>query len=97
MTRSQQYDTVRDETRSLFLAKNKDYGDAFARLGPVGVIVRLEDKLHRFINVSQTQISMVQGEGVRDTLLDMINYATMAVMLMDETQPPHPPTTGEEE
>ena len=35
------------EAFETFLRKNKDYGDAFATYGPVGVIVRIGDKIPR--------------------------------------------------
>ena len=46
MDRAQQLRTVQDEGYELFKKKNADYGDAFAKYGPVGVIMRMEDKQH---------------------------------------------------
>ena len=84
MNRVEQLKTVQNEARVLFEKKNKDYGDAFANYGPVGVIVRMGDKINRLMNITKTNVTMVKDEGVRDTLIDLHNYAAMAIMLMDE-------------
>ena len=47
MDRVEQYKAVQKEAIELFQRKNKDYGDAFANYGPVGVIVRMGDKINR--------------------------------------------------
>ena len=83
-TRGEQLRKVQDEGLTLFERKNKDYGDAFANYGPVGVIVRMGDKINRLSSVTKNQVSLVQNESIRDTLIDLHNYAAMAIMLMDE-------------
>ena len=75
---------VQDEGLRLFAKKNKDYGDSFATYGPVGVIVRMQDKINRLVSVSKQGITMVDNESLRDTLIDLHNYSAMAIMLMDE-------------
>lgn len=82
--RVKQIDTIQLEARTLFVNKNKDYGDAFATYGPVGVLVRIGDKIQRLQSINKTGITLVEDEKVRDTLIDLHNYAAMAVMLMDE-------------
>ena len=84
MDRVEQYKKVQKEAIELFQRKNKDYGDAFANFGPVGVIVRMGDKINRLSSVTKNQVSLVQNESIRDTLIDLHNYAAMAIMLMDE-------------
>ena len=84
MDRVAQLKQVQDQARELFAKKNKDYGDAFANFGPVGVIVRLGDKIHRLASVTKNSVTLVEDESVRDTLLDLHNYAAMAILLMDE-------------
>ena len=66
------------------VSKNNDYWDAFAKYGPVGVIIRIGDKIQRLISVTKNGVNMVKDESIRDTLLDLHNYATMAIMLLDE-------------
>ena len=84
LSTAMQLKTVQNEALALFKKKNKDYGDAFANYGPVGVIVRLGDKINRLSNINTTNITLVKTETVRDTLIDLHNYAAMAIMLMDE-------------
>ena len=78
--------TVQAEGLALFEKKNRDYGDAFATYGPVGVLVRIGDKLSRLQSISKSGVQMVNDESIRDTLIDLHNYAAMAIMLMDEKQ-----------
>ena len=88
MQRITQLMSVQEEARELFESKNKDYGDAFARYGPVGVLVRVGDKLARLQHITQSGVAIrVEDESVRDTLLDLHNYSAMAIMLMDENKP----------
>ena len=82
--RVSQMQAVQKEAFETFLKKNKDYGDAFATYGPVGVIVRIGDKIARLTSVTSAGVNLVQDETIRDTLMDLHNYAAMAVMLLDE-------------
>ena len=84
MNRVEQLQNVQKEALTLFKRKNKDYGDSFANFGPVGVIVRMGDKIHRLISITKTGVRMVNNETIRDTLIDLHNYSAMAVMLLDE-------------
>ena len=82
--REQQLKAVQQEAFELFSKKNKDYGDSFATYGPVGVIVRMGDKIKRLISVTTNGVHLVDNESLRDTLIDLHNYAAMGIMLMDE-------------
>jgi len=75
---------VQTEALELFRKKNTDYGDAFATYGTVGVIVRIGDKIQRLLSVSKKGIALVDNESLRDTLIDLHNYAAMGIMLIDE-------------
>lgn len=79
-----QMKTVHAETLELFKRKNSDYGDAFAEYGTIGVLVRMGDKIKRLLNISKTQVQLVNDEQLRDTLIDLHNYSAMAIMLLDE-------------
>jgi hypothetical protein len=74
---------VQKEGLELFKIKNTDYGDAFANYGPIGVIVRMGDKIQRLVSVTNNGINLVNTESIRDTLIDLHNYSAMAVMLID--------------
>lgn len=82
--RIKQLDIVQLEARQLFEKKNKDYGDAFATYGQVGVLVRIGDKIQRLQSIHKRGITLVEDEKMRDTLIDLHNYAAMAIMLIDE-------------
>jgi hypothetical protein len=84
MNREEQLQKVHSEALELFKKKNADYGDAFAKYGTTGVIMRMGDKLERFVSITKTGINLVETEGLRDTLIDLHNYAAMAIMLLDE-------------
>ena len=83
--RVNQLKNVQNEAIELFSRKNRDYGDAFATYGTVGVLVRMGDKIMRLQNITNKGITLVDDEQLRDTLIDLHNYAGMAVMLLDET------------
>ena len=82
--RVNQLSAVQSEALELFSKKNADYGDAFATYGPIGVIVRMGDKINRLVSINQNGVTLVDSESVRDTLIDLHNYAAMAIMLLDE-------------
>jgi len=82
--RVNQMKAVQEEALDLFTKKNTDYGDAFATYGTVGVIVRMGDKIQRLISVTDKGVALVDSESLRDTLIDLHNYAAMGVMLIDE-------------
>jgi len=84
MDRVEQLKNVQNEGLELFRKKNQDYGDAFATYGAVGVLVRIGDKIQRLQSITNKGINLVEDERLRDTLIDLHNYAAMAVMLMDE-------------
>ena len=83
--RVNQMEKVQKEGLELFKKKNTDYGDAFANYGAIGVIIRMGDKISRCQSISNKSITMVDNESLRDTLIDLHNYAAMAIMLIDES------------
>jgi hypothetical protein len=84
-SRLEQLKTIQNEGLELFAKKNADYGDAFAKYGVIGVLMRIEDKIQRSMSITKNGVNLVNDEGIRDTLLDLHNYAAMALMLLDET------------
>lgn len=82
MNRVEQLQTIQKDALELFIKKNKDYGDAFAKFGVIGVLMRIEDKIQRALSITSTDIVLVSDEGLKDTLLDLHNYAAMALMLL---------------
>ena len=76
---------IQAEGLDLFIKKNADYGNSYKQFGLIGVLVRLQDKINRALNVTQNSIQ-VKDETLRDTLIDLHNYAAMALMEMEPCQ-----------
>lgn len=78
-----------NELNLLYERKNRDYGDSFHKTfleeGFAMARIRLADKFERFKTLSRKDDSerVVEDETLRDTLIDMANYAIMTVMEMD--------------
>ena len=85
MNRTEQMIKVQQEGLELFKKKNQDYGDAFAKYGTIGVLMRIEDKIQRSMSITKNGVNLVSDERIRDTMIDLHNYAAMAIMLLDET------------
>jgi hypothetical protein len=79
--RVEQLKQIQSDALELFKKKNADYGDAFAKFGIIGVLMRIEDKIQRALSISKSGVTLVDDEGLKDTLLDLHNYAAMALML----------------
>ena len=82
----EQFQIIQSEALELFKRKNADYGDSFTVYGVIGVMIRMQDKLKRFISITNTNISMVETETLRDTLIDLHNYSAMAMMLFNQVE-----------
>lgn len=81
-----QHHQICEELTALYRKKNHDYGDSFYKSykewGMTMAAIRLEDKLNRFKNLVRNEAE-VTDESLRDTLMDMANYAIMTVMEVD--------------
>ena len=69
--------------------KNQDYGDSFhlsfLEEGMAMARIRLSDKLNRFKTLTKNpDAQKVHDESIKDTLLDLANYAIMTVMELEE-------------
>jgi hypothetical protein len=75
------------ELNQLYEKKNKDYGDSFhtsfIEEGMAMARIRLGDKLSRFKTLTKNNQQEVKDESIRDTLIDLANYAIMTVMEID--------------
>lgn len=76
------------ELNNLYARKNADYGDSFHQTfleeGWAMPRIRLSDKLSRFKTLSRADAEQqVKSESLRDTLIDLANYAIMSVMELD--------------
>jgi len=84
MNRPEQMREIQKQGYELFVKKNIDYGDSFAKYGVIGVLMRIEDKIQRAMTITNNGVNLINDEGIKDTLLDLHNYAAMALILMNE-------------
>ena len=72
------------ELRSLYDAKNLDYGDSFGKSfqewGMPMACIRLTDKLNRLCALTKSGEQRVQDERIEDTLRDLANYSIMTLI-----------------
>lgn len=78
---------ILNEMQDLYDKKNHDYGDSFSTsyrlFGLVAPLVRMNDKMNRLNKLYQSD-SRVTDESIRDTLIDLANYAVMTVVELDK-------------
>lgn len=95
-----QHEAICAELTALYKKKNRDYGDAFhasfLEEGMAMPRIRLGDKFNRFKNLTRSGLRQVVDESIRDTLIDLANYAILTVMEIDNAKPqpalhPNPP------
>jgi hypothetical protein len=87
MTNVEMHRKLCEELNKLYEKKNHDYGDSFhlsyMEEGMAMPRIRLSDKLNRFKTLSRAENQEVKDESIRDTLIDLANYAIMTVMEID--------------
>jgi hypothetical protein len=79
---------ILDEMHDTYKRKNADYGNSFEEqykeYGLLSCNIRLDDKMRRLKQLSKNE-AQVKDESVRDTLMDLANYAIMTVMELDKS------------
>ena len=87
MTKVAHHRMICDEMNELYAKKNHDYGDSFAQSfreeGMAMVRIRLGDKFNRLKALTRGGEQKVADESIRDTLIDLANYAIMTVLEME--------------
>lgn len=77
---------IQDELSQLMISKNADYGPkniSDSPGGPInGLTVRLYDKVARLSNLTETGAEP-KHESIRDTFLDIANYAIIGLLVLD--------------
>jgi hypothetical protein len=86
---SETYKKLLQEKHDVYVRKNADYGnsfeDQFNEYGLLSAIIRLDDKLRRLKQLRNSE-AKVKDESIRDTALDLANYADMLVMALDKSK-----------
>ena len=85
LTYPEAFKRITDSMVDLFTKKNSDYGSSFAstwqKLGPISGITRIADKFNRLCNlITNPNGQQIKTESVEDTLLDLANYAVLALI-----------------
>lgn len=66
--------------------KNQDYGDSFGetfqKLGLISAVTRIADKTNRLQSLCVNKQN-VKDESIKDTLMDLANYAIMTLIELD--------------
>ena len=79
------FKNIQDEGFELFKKKNADYGNSFEDFGTIGILIRMNDKVKRLMSIEKNNVSLVNTESLRDTLLDLQNYSTLAILELDNS------------
>lgn len=90
MDKIEKHQEILNQIHTLYINKNHDYGDSvhdtYEKYGLVSFLVRLEDKLNRARTLYQKNEIKVTDEKLEDTLLDLANYAILAVLEMKKEE-----------
>lgn len=90
MTNVEHHRIILNELSELYARKNHDYGDSFHQSyiedGLAMARIRLGDKMARFKTLTREGGREVQDESIRDTLLDLANYAIMTLMELEREE-----------
>ena len=87
LSKVEKHKRICEELNALYAKKNHDYGDSFhisfVEEGMSMPRIRLGDKFNRFKNLSRNNNPEVNDESIRDTLIDLANYAIMTILEME--------------
>lgn len=75
------------QIKNTLIAKNADYGDAFAKrfekYGMLSALIRIEDKFNRLDNLISGHQAQVD-ESIEDTCMDMCGYLILTLIELDK-------------
>ena len=92
MKKYERHSEITKQLNEIYIAKNTDYGDAFGdtfkKLGIISAVTRIVDKTNRLMSLSaKTEAERnVKDETIKDTLMDLANYALMTLIEMEESE-----------
>lgn len=88
--RVKKFNEIVTKMSNTYEKKNADYGDSFGQtcdeFGIVAAIVRMNDKMNRIKQLAKNQ-AKVTDESIKDTLLDLANYAVMTLIWVNSKDP----------
>ncbi len=80
----EKYDGYLKATRSLMVAKNHDYGEAWRLMSPSSLTDMILMKIYRLKQIINNEGKTLISEGPDANFMDMINYAIFALIKMKE-------------
>ena len=87
MTKYEKHLKICEKLNEIYINKNHDYGDSFGdtfrKLGIISAVTRITDKTNRLQSLCKKE-QKVNDESIRDTLMDLANYAIMTIIELDE-------------
>ena len=83
------FKSITDKMCDIYKQKNSDYGNSFSNLfkecGMTYAYGHMAEKLERVKSLMKDD-AKVNGESMRDSLLDLANYAILTIMELDKTR-----------
>ncbi|MDX5427413.1 MAG: DUF1599 domain-containing protein [Bacteroidota bacterium] len=80
------YDHHIDRTKTLMMAKNHDYGEAWRDMRISSLTDLILQKILRVKQIEDNRGKTLVSEGIDANYMDMINYAVFALIKMDESK-----------
>ena len=84
MNKTDRLEKLTKQLIKTYKAKNADYGDSFTdsfkEFGITSAVVRMNDKMNRIKSLSKKNGRQVKDESLKDSLMDLANYALMTVV-----------------
>lgn len=84
-----EFKEVTEWMNNVYERKNADYGDSFSKtfeeFGLTSSAIRINDKTERFKKLIK-QEARVPDETIKDTLLDLANYAVLTLVEMSKRE-----------
>lgn len=78
------YDKYKNDTYSLLLRKNHDYGDAWKSIRIDSLVDLILTKVYRTKQIEDNNGITIISEGVNANYMDMINYSVFAIIKLRE-------------
>lgn len=89
MTKIQKHLDICEKLTLMYVDKNVDYGDSFGdtfnKLGLISAVTRITDKTNRLQSLCVNK-QKVKDESIKDTLMDLANYAIMTLIELDSVE-----------
>lgn len=84
-----EFKEVTEWMNNVYERKNADYGDSFSKtfeeFGLTSSAIRINDKTERFKKLIKQEVQ-VPDETIKDTLLDLANYAVLTLVEMSKRE-----------